>query len=120
ETALSKILARIDTQHIPAIPKVLLNLIEAFQNQNTGFEELTRIISQDAGLASKVLAAANSPFYHQFGELKDLNRVLIILGLEPLKTITMTSVVQQFFNQIPPSQHNALEVIWFRSLACAH
>lgn len=120
ETALSKILARIDTQHLPAIPKVLVDLIEAFQNQNIGFEELTRIISQDAGLASKVLAAANSPFYHQFGELKDLNRVLIILGLEPLKTITMTCVVQQFFNQIPPSQHNTLEVIWFRSLACAH
>ncbi|HBA66066.1 MAG TPA: hypothetical protein DCZ48_07800 [Methylococcaceae bacterium] len=120
ETAMSKILSEIDPQQLPAIPKVLLNLIEAFQNQDTGFEDLTRIISQDAGLSSKILSAANSPFYQQFGELKDLNRVLIILGLEPLKTITMTSVAQQFFNQVSPSQQNYLEVIWFRSLACAH
>lgn len=119
-SAMSKILSEIDPQQLPAIPKVLLDLIEAFQNQDTGFEDLTRIISQDAGLSSKILSAANSPFYQQFGELKDLNRVLIILGLEPLKTITMTSVAQQFFNQVSPSQQNYLEVIWFRSLACAH
>ncbi|PKM37263.1 MAG: hypothetical protein CVV06_06750 [Gammaproteobacteria bacterium HGW-Gammaproteobacteria-10] len=120
ETAMSKILSEIDPQQLPAIPKVLLNLIEAFQNQDTGFEDLTRIISQDAGLSSKILSAANSPFYQQFGDVKDLNRVLIILGLEPLKTLTMTSVAQQFFNQISPSHQNYLEVIWFRSLACAH
>jgi len=120
ETAMSKILSEIDPQQLPAIPKVLLNLIEAFQNQDTGFEDLTRIISQDAGLSSKILSAANSPFYQQFGDVKDLNRVLIILGLEPLKTITMTSVAQQFFNQVSPSHQNYLEVIWFRSLACAH
>ncbi len=117
---MSKILSEIDPQQLPAIPKVLLNLIEAFQNQKTGFEDLTRIISQDAGLSSKILSAANSPFYQQFGDVKDLNRVLIILGLEPLKTITMTSVAQQFFNQVSPSHQNYLEVIWFRSLACAH
>ncbi|MBS3954123.1 MAG: HDOD domain-containing protein [Methylomicrobium sp.] len=120
DTALLKILARIDTHQLPAIPKVLLSLIEAFQNQQTGFDDLTRIIAQDAGLSSKVLAAANSSFYQQFGELKNLNRVVVVLGLETLKTITMTSVTQQFFSQIPPSQQNFLEVIWFRSLACAH
>jgi HD-like signal output (HDOD) protein len=120
DTALSKILARIDTHQLPAIPKVLLNLIEAFQNQQTGFDDLARIIVQDAGLSSKVLAAANSSFYQQFGELKNLNRVVVVLGLETLKTITMTSVAQQFFSQIPPSQQNFLEAIWFRSLACAH
>ncbi|MDZ4149613.1 HDOD domain-containing protein, partial [Methylicorpusculum sp.] len=120
DAALLKILARIDTHQLPAIPKVLLSLIEAFQNQQTSFDDLTRIIAQDAGLSSKVLAAANSSFYQQFGELKNLNRVVVVLGLETLKTITMTSATQQFFGQIPPSQQNFLEVIWFRSLACAH
>ncbi|MDO8940780.1 MAG: HDOD domain-containing protein [Methylicorpusculum sp.] len=120
DAALLKILARIDTHQLPAIPKVLLSLIEAFQNQQTSFDDLTRIIAQDAGLSSKVLAAANSSFYQQFGELKNLNRVVVVLGLETLKTITMTSATQQFFSQIPASQQNFLEVIWFRSLACAH
>ncbi|MDO9240825.1 MAG: HDOD domain-containing protein, partial [Methylicorpusculum sp.] len=91
DAALLKILARIDTHQLPAIPKVLLSLIEAFQNQQTSFDDLTRIIAQDAGLSSKVLAAANSSFYQQFGELKNLNRVVVVLGLETLKTITMTS-----------------------------
>ena len=102
------------------MPKILLDLIDAFQDSNLNYDDLANIIGQDASLSSKVLAAANSSFYRQWGELKDLNRVLVVLGLNTLKTITMTSVVQQFFTQIPPSQQHLLEMIWYRSLTCAH
>ncbi|MGR9114142.1 MAG: HDOD domain-containing protein [Gammaproteobacteria bacterium] len=120
DTAILKILARTDTNNLPAIPQVLLDLIELFQSSDFSFDDLARIISQDASLSSKVLAAANSSFYRQWGDLKDLNRVLVVLGLNTLKTIVMTSVVQQFFNQIPLSQQHFLDVIWNRSLSCAH
>lgn len=120
DTAILKILARTDTNNLPVIPQVLLDLIEAFQGTDFSFDDLSRIISQDASLSSKILAAANSSFYRQWGELKDLNRVLVVLGLNTLKTIAMTTVVQQFFNQIPSSQHRFLDVIWYRSLTCAH
>lgn len=120
DTAISKILARTDANNLPAIPKVLLDLIETIQSPSFNFDELAKIISQDASLSAKVLSAANSPFYRQWGEIQDLNRVLVVLGLKTLKTIAMTSVVQQFFNQAPAAMQNFLEVIWFRSLTCAH
>lgn len=120
DTAILKILARTDTDNLPAIPQVLLDLIELFQNTDFSFDDLSRIISRDASLSSKVLAAANSSFYRPWGDLKDLNRVLVVLGLNTLKTIAMTSVVQQFFSQIPASQQHSLNTIWYRSLCCAH
>ena len=120
DTAILKILARTDTNNLPAIPQVLLDLIEVFQSPDFGFDDLARIISQDASLSSKILAAANSSFYRQWGDLKDLNRILVVLGLNTLKTIAMTSVVQQYFSQIPSSQQHFLDVIWSRSLTCAH
>lgn len=120
DAAITKILARTDTVSLPTIPQVLLDLIEAFQDGNIKFDELAGIIGQDAGLSSKVLAAVNSAFYQQWGKLTDLNRALVVLGLNTLKTITITTAVRQFFHQIPPSQHHFLDAVWHKSLICAH
>ncbi len=114
------LLSKIDPNNLPAIPRVLLDLMNAVQSPDVGMSELANIIGQDAGLSAKVLAAANSPFYRQWGEITDLNRVVVVLGLTTVKTIAITRAVQQFFNQLPQSQQNLLELIWYRSLSCAH
>lgn len=120
ENAVKTILSRIDASNLPAVPRVLLDLMAATQRPNVSFEELAKIIAQDASLSSKVLTAANSPFYRQRGEITDLNRVLIVLGLTTLKTIAITRAVQQFFAQLTQTHQSFLEIIWYRSLTCAH
>lgn len=118
--AAAALLSRIDPSNIPAIPRVLLDLMNAVQRPDVSMSELAKIIGQDAGLSSKILAAANSPFYRHFGEISDLNRVLVVLGLSTVKTIAITRAVQQFFNSLPQSQQNLIELVWYRSLSCAH
>ncbi|MGR8951152.1 MAG: HDOD domain-containing protein, partial [Gammaproteobacteria bacterium] len=68
----------------------------------------------------KVLVAANSPYYRYEGEIKDLHRMIIVLGLSAVRTIAITQTVQQFFTKISHSHHAYLELIWYRSLTCAH
>ncbi|MDP3332749.1 MAG: HDOD domain-containing protein [Methylococcaceae bacterium] len=119
-TAAAVLLSRIDPANIPTIPRVLLDLMNAVQRPDANMSELAKIIGQDASLSSKVLAAANSPFYSQFGQISDLNRVLVVLGLSTVKTIAITRAVQQFFSSLPQTQQNLVELIWYRSLSCAH
>jgi len=118
--AVQSILSRIDAGNLPVLPRVLVDLMEATQRSDVSFEELAKIIGQDASLSSKVLAAANSAFYRQWGEITDLKRVIVVLGLATVKTIAITRAVQQFFAQLSQAQQNFLEIIWFRSLNCAH
>lgn len=118
--AAASLLSRIDPGNLPAIPRVLLDLMNAAQRSDVSMPELAKIIGQDVSLSAKVVAAANSPFYRQFGEITDLNRVLVVMGLTTVKTIAITRAVQQFFNQLPQPQQNLLELIWHRSLSCAH
>jgi len=118
--AAAVLLSRIDPANIPTIPRVLLDLMNAVQRPDISMSELAKIIGQDASLSSKVLAAANSPFYSQFGQISDLNRVLLVLGLSTVKTIAITRAVQQFFSSLPQTQQNLVELIWYRSLSCAH
>lgn len=118
--AVENILSRIDAGNLPVLPRVLVDLMEATQRNDVSFDELAKIIGQDAGLSSKVLAAANSSFYRQWGEITDLNRVIIVLGLANVKTIAITRAVQQFFSKLSHGQHKILEIIWYRSLTCAY
>lgn len=120
ENSVLQILSRIDIGSLPIVPQVLLDLIRATHCNDVNFKELTRIIGQDASLSSKVLTTANSPFYRQWGELTDLNRIVTVLGLNTVRTIAVTRTVQQFFSQIPPNHCNFLEMIWYRSLICAN
>lgn len=120
KTPAAILLSRIDPSHLPTIPRVLLDLMNAVQRPDISMPELTKIIGQDASLSANVLSAANSSFYRQFGEITDLNRVIVVLGLNTIKTIAITRAVQQFFNSLPQTQQNMLELIWYRSLNCAH
>jgi HD-like signal output (HDOD) protein/signal transduction histidine kinase len=120
DNAVLSILSKVDLNNLPVVPKVLLDLIRATQSSEVNFKELANIIGQDASLSSKVLAAANSSYYRQWGEITDLNRTVVILGISTVKTIAITRSVQQYFSDIPHVNHDFLDLIWYRSLTCAH
>jgi HD-like signal output (HDOD) protein/nitrogen-specific signal transduction histidine kinase len=120
DNAVLSILSKVDLNNLPVVPKVLLDLIKATQNSEVNISELAGIIGQDASLSSKVLAVANSSYYRRWGEITDLNRVVVVLGISTVKTIAITRSVQQYFSEIPHINHDFLELIWYRSLTCAH
>ncbi|MEQ1638401.1 MAG: HDOD domain-containing protein, partial [Methylococcales bacterium] len=120
ENAVVKILSRIDANNLPVLPKVLLELMDEIQREDININELAKIIGQDPSLSSSILAAANSSFYGQRGAVTDLKKLIVVLGLTSVKTLVITKVIQQFFACIPQTQHYCLEIIWYRSLTCAH
>ncbi|NOT86494.1 MAG: HDOD domain-containing protein [Methylococcaceae bacterium] len=120
ENTIVKILSRIDANNLPALPKVLIDLIDEIQRENINVDNLANIIAQDPSLSASILAAANSSFYRQWGEVTDLRKMIVVLGLTSVKTLVMTKAIQQFFAYIPQDQQYYLEIIWHRSLTCAY
>ncbi|WP_139042030.1 HDOD domain-containing protein [endosymbiont of Riftia pachyptila] len=112
-------LLAVDLERLPAIPAVLLELIEACSQADTSLKQLADIVSQDVVLSAKVLAAANSPLYRQWGEVAGLERQLSVLGVETLKSIAITSAVQQFFSRLGEQHEAYLDGYWYRSLKVA-
>jgi signal transduction histidine kinase/HD-like signal output (HDOD) protein len=94
--------------------------MDAIAREDINVDNLAKIIGQDASLSASILAAANSSFYRQWGEVTDLKRMIVVLGLTSVKTLVMTKAIGQFFARIPPAQQSYLEIIWYRSLTCAH
>jgi len=112
--------AHFEMGQLPSIPQVLLKLIDACHKAEVSFEELADIIQQDVGLSAKIVAVANSPAYAQWNDVKDFNRLLVVLGLNTIKTIAVTSAVHQFFSQFNPDVGRWMGRFWRSSLTCAH
>jgi HD-like signal output (HDOD) protein len=104
---------------LPAMPQILIKLIEHLQADDLGMPELAALISNDAGMTSKILAVANSSAYHRSSRAVGLEHSLVALGTDMIKTLVISESVFQTFNNFPHSGSTDLRAFWKNSLSAA-
>ncbi|TCV83383.1 HDOD domain-containing protein [Sulfurirhabdus autotrophica] len=113
------LLERLEVTNLPSLPHVLLKLLEACNRDNSSFRTLAEIINKDTALSSKVLGAANSAYYLRPHKITVFEQKLILLGLDAIKSIAISSSVLQVFSNITFSSEFALKRFWYNSLTSA-
>ncbi len=88
---------------LPAMPQILVKLIEHLQADDLGMPELAALIAKDAGMTAKLLAVANSSAYHRSTRSANLEQSLVALGTDMIKTLVISDSVFQTFNSFPHS-----------------
>src|SRR5471030_2220525 len=104
---------------LPAMPQILIKLIEHLQADDAGMPELAALIAKDAGMTSKILTVANSSAYHRNGRTTGLEQSLVALGTDMIKTLVISESVFQTFNSFPHSNSTDLRGFWKNSLTTA-
>lgn len=104
---------------LPAMPQILIKLIELLQADDAGMPELAALIAKDAGMASKILAVANSSAYQRHQRTLGLEQALVALGTDTIKTLVISESVFQTFNNFPHSGSTDLRAFWKGSLTTA-
>lgn len=104
---------------LPAMPQILVRLIEHLQADDLGMPELASLISKDAGMTGKLLAVANSSAYQRHHRNVNLEQSLVALGTDMIKTLVISDSVFQTFNNFPHSGSTDLRAFWKNSLAGA-
>ncbi len=104
---------------LPAMPQILIKLIEHLQADDLGMAELAALISNDAGMTAKILAVANSSAYHRVHRQVGLEPALMALGTDMIKTLVISESVFQTFNSFPHSGSADLRSFWKNSLTAA-
>jgi HD-like signal output (HDOD) protein/signal transduction histidine kinase len=105
---------------LPSPPAILIELIDSCNDPEVSISKLAETIRKDAAVSSKVISAANSPFYRQWQEISDLQRLLVVLGMRNVRTIAINSAVKQYFSQLGKEAGRAVDQIWYQSLVCAY
>jgi signal transduction histidine kinase/HD-like signal output (HDOD) protein len=110
-----QILQKIDADKLPTLPHVLLHFLDTCQDENISFEHLAHVIRRDPALCVKIISACGSDCKSE----KSLEQSLARLGIQAIKSIAITSAVQQFFSRSNRARLAFLKQHWYHSIFCA-
>ena len=75
--------------NLPSLPGVAIQVLDLVQKPDVEVNQIARIISQDAALASKVLRTVNSSFYARSNAVSTVSHALVIMGLHSAKSLVL-------------------------------
>ena len=113
------ILQAIESGRIPSPPQILLRLIQLADDEGSSIGDLAGLVSQDPGLATRLLTVANSPALRRGGELRSLDNCLASLGMRLVRSIATCLSIQNLFDRQPGIAPSDLAAFWGHSLLVA-
>jgi nitrogen-specific signal transduction histidine kinase/HD-like signal output (HDOD) protein len=110
----------VDVTSLPTLPHILFKLIEKLRSNDVPLPEVAEMIGHDPALSARVINIANSAAFRSSNPVTSVERAVIMLGLETVRTITMTAAVQQFFSGLNQQQFRTLQKrMWHQSIISA-
>ncbi|WP_420474472.1 HDOD domain-containing protein [Noviherbaspirillum sp. ST9] len=113
------ILDRMAGVRMPAMPQVLLQLMEMCRDDNAGIPALAALISRDAGMTSRILTVAGSSAFRRARVAPSLEQALMTIGLNMVKTLLISEAVFQIFGGFSLRKTVDLRHFWIHSLSAA-
>ncbi len=102
---------------LPAIPTVISQLLRSLDNVDIPASQIAKLIERDQALTSKVLQAANSPFYGFSRRISTVELAVVIMGFNSIKEIVISLVVQKFVKRYSKSLID-INKFWEYSVFC--
>ncbi len=103
---------------LPSLPRVLVRILDVLQDESADPSALGRIILQDIGLTTRVIAAARASS-GESSRFESVEQAIRTLGLSAVKALVITAAQQQVFEQFSPRRQKFLNEIWRRALTTA-
>jgi len=75
------------------MPGIIAKLSSLAANDRVSVSEMARVVSADQVLSAKVLRLVNSPFYGFSGRVSTVSNALILLGVNVVKSLAVTSSI---------------------------
>jgi HD-like signal output (HDOD) protein/nitrogen-specific signal transduction histidine kinase len=105
---------------LPSLPQVLLRILDAIHGERADLQHIANIIHQDTAMTARLLTVANSSYYGRAKVCQTVERALLFLGTDTVKTIVITASIKQFFNRFHPNHQPFIKAFWRRSLVAAN
>src|SRR6266496_2954408 len=74
---------------LPPLPAVVTRIMQTISNPSTGADELSRLISLDQGLSSKILRIVNSAYYGFPKRISTITHAVVILGFNTVRNLVL-------------------------------
>lgn len=105
---------------IPSLPEIVTKVMELVQDPMSSASNLSRIISHDPGLTSRVLRLVNSAYYGFPRQISSIQHAITILGFTTMRGLVLSSSIFKIFS--PKNDSSKLldyKKFWKHSLVAA-
>ncbi len=103
-------------ERMPSLPTSVAKVLEVCNDPNTSPADLNRIISIDPVLMGKVMKLINSAYYGLNQEITSLVRAIIMLGINTVKNLSLSTAVLGTLGKTLKSQALNMDGFWQHSL----
>lgn len=105
------------TPTLSSLPDVYARLNAAVNDPRTSSRDVANIITEDAGLAARLLRIANSAFYGFPSGIDTISRAVTLVGTRQLRDLALaTSIIRQFKGI--SGEIISMDSFWRHSVAC--
>ena len=117
--AASPLIRMMEFTNLPTLPHILLQVLDMCNRDDASLTSIAELIGKDAALSSKVIGASNAPQFIRHSQFVSIEQNLALLGLDMVKTITISSSFYQVFNNLSTNPGFDFKSFWGRSLTSA-
>jgi len=103
-------------EKMPSLPTSVAKILEVCNDPNASPADLNRIISIDPVLMGKVMKLINSAYYGLNQEITSLVRAIIMLGINTVKNLALSTAVLGTLGKTLKSQALNMDGFWRHSL----
>lgn len=80
-------------EDLPPLPTVISKLLETLESENASPAAVSRIISSDQAISSKVLRVVNSAYYGLPRQVATVEQAIVILGFQQVRNLVLSMTV---------------------------
>lgn len=106
-------------QDLPALPAVVIRVLETIDDENMTTKELERLIGADPALTAKLLRLVNSPHFGVGGRVESLSQAMLILGMRHIRNAVVTVSALSLFKAHSPRLREQLLTEWQHAFGSA-
>lgn len=104
---------------IATLPEVTAKIISIVDDPKSTARDLHNVIKNDPALATRVLKVVNSAFYGLPGQVSEIDRAIVLLGLSAVKNIAISASISRLFSAERISENFTARDVWKHSVAVA-
>lgn len=84
-------------QQLPPLPESAVRIENVYQNPNSTFDDMVKVLENDPLLTADILKAANSPLYGFSREINAISQAVGLFGMGTVRGFALASLVQKSF-----------------------
>jgi HD-like signal output (HDOD) protein len=116
-------------KQLPPLPESAIKIESIYQDPDSSFMDMVRVLEKDSLLTADILKAANSPLYGFSREVTSVERAVSLFGMGAIRGFALASIVKKSFSiDLSPyglttsqfsklsSEESALVTNWYSSI----